>query len=373
MRAAVRRHLGGRSACRFARPSGAVARLVAPVPEMSSLGCRAFCADSRTQLGAYLERCGATWGDAVEIHAVQAADNGRTHSWRVELPRDFLESLRQGESVESPLFDLGGDTQSRGRFEFFPKGDAEKHDEAECSLWLWTDAKELPPLRLRIGSVEREGGSSTFCRLEDVLRDGVLDISATFEAPNAEEKAASPATNSAPVALLDADGVLLSQSLQLTGLQLAEWRLFSMDQLAGLGKAEGEELGRTAGTIVSSPPFRFHHVLLGDMYLELQLDTPHPEWCTVFFRCRVPTMQLQVDVSVGTAFSKSFLSEGRSTPEDDLKSGACLQVNLDAPGVLQEDGTLTVQCALEKVVSIPFALREMIPKLDERASWPKRL
>merc|ERR1712083_325291 len=120
---------------------------------------------------------------------------------------------------------------------------------------------------------------------------------------------------------------------------------------------------------VSSPPFRFHHVLLGDMYLELLPGVPHPEHCTVFFRCRVPTMRLQVDITAGNSFSKSFEALGRTTAEDDLRAGSFLQVNLDAPGVLESDGSLLVRCALEKVVQIPANLRELIPKLDERASW----
>merc|ERR1712157_18781 len=123
----------------------------------------------------------------------------------------------------------------------------------------------------------------------------------------------------------------------------------------------------TAGVLTSSPPFRFHHVLLGDMYLELLPGVPHPEHCTVFFRCRVPTMKLRVGIAVGTSFSKSFVALGKSTYEDDLKAGNCLQVNIDAPGVLGPDGSLTVRCALEEVATIPATLRDMIPKLDERA------
>jgi len=84
-------------------------------------------------------------------------------------------------------------------------------------------------------------------------------------------------------------------------------------------------------------------------------------------------MQLRVDISVGDAFSKSFVALGRSTPAADSKNGACLGINLDAPNVLGNDGSLTVRCLLEEVVQIPPALRDMIPRLDERALWPKRL
>jgi len=48
-------------------------------------------------------------------------------------------------------------------------------------------------------------------------------------------------------------------------------------------------------------------------------------------------------------------------------------VNFEAPLVLGEDGSLTVRCNLEEVVTIPPGVRDMIPRLDERASWPKRL
>merc|ERR1712232_480869 len=109
------------------------------------------------------------------------------------------------------------------------------------------------------------------------------------------------------------------------------------------------------------------------MYLELLPGTEHPELCTLFFRCRVPTMKLKVCLSVGDSFSNGFVSQGRYTPKQDLVSGNFLKVNLDAPDVLTDDGTLIVHCALEEVVSLPLALKDMIPKLDERAAWPKRL
>eukprot|EP00439_Symbiodinium_sp_Y106_P068214 s142_g11.t1 len=70
-----------------------------------------------------------------------------------------------------------------------------------------------------------------------------------------------------------------------------------------------------------------------------------------------------------TAFSKTLMSEGTATIQDNLVAGQYLQVNLRAPGVLAEDGSLTVQCALDQVVSMPRQLEEMIPRLDERAAW----
>merc|ERR1712217_193182 len=100
-------------------------------------------------------------------------------------------------------------------------------------------------------------------------------------------------------------------SLKLIGLEQAEWQIFQVKQRL------------SAGELVTSPPFRFHHVLLGDMYLELLPGVPHPEHCTIFFRCRVPTMQLRVGIAVGTSFSKSFVALGKSTYEDDLKAGNC--------------------------------------------------
>jgi len=229
-----------------------------------------------------------------------------------------------------------------------------------CSLWLWTDQdqKDLGRFHLRLGTTERSGGASEFCRLEDVLINGMVEVSARLEAadPAAESEGASAASDAA----LDAP-IGATQSLQLTGLQLADWRIFRARRLLG------------SPDLVTSPPFRFHHVLLGDMYLEMLPGQEHAELCTLFFRCRVPTMKLRVGLSVGATFSNSFESLGRNTPEDDLKKGACLQVNLKAPGVLTPEGDLAVRCVLEEVVSIPPALQDMIPKLDERAAWPKRL
>mmetsp|Transcript_68859 Transcript_68859/g.128533 ORF Transcript_68859/g.128533 Transcript_68859/m.128533 type:complete len:222 (-) Transcript_68859:35-700(-) len=158
-------------------------------------------------------------------------------------------------------------------------------------------------------------------------------------------------------------GRAVVQSLRIHGLQFAEWQIHEAHNL--LREAE-------AGSVLSSP-FRFHHVLLGDMYLELVYGDPYPGCGVIYFRSRVPQMKLEVSLEVGSSFSKTFISVGRSTQEEDLKAGLCLQVNLDAPGALEESGDLLVRCKLEKVHFIPPPLKEKIPKLDERASWPKRL
>lgn len=295
-----------------------------------------------------MEACGAIWADAAEVHEVVASEDGQALTWRVDLPAERLATLQSGEPLESKPFSLG----SRGvsaRFQLFPKGDTLASGAGSCSLWLCTDSREQIPVRLRLGGVERDGGASDFARLEDVIRDGVLEVGVSLGAQGGSDAAAAVA----PV---------VQQSLQLTGLQLAEWRLFDAAKLS------------QAGGLVSSPPFRFHHVLLGDMYLELQPGAPHPEFCALFFRCRVPTMRLRVKLEVGSgSFSKALEAKGKSSAEADLKEGRCLQVNLSAPGVVEPDGSIVVRAALEEVVAIPAALRDMIPRLDERASWPKRL
>jgi hypothetical protein len=84
-------------------------------------------------------------------------------------------------------------------------------------------------------------------------------------------------------------------------------------------------------------------------------------------------MKLKVKIDIGNTFSKSFTALGRSSIEENEASGTCLEVNLCAPGVIDPDGSLLVRCSLEEVVSLPAALKDMIPKLDERALWPKRL
>merc|ERR1712113_704822 len=147
-----------------------------------------------------------------------------------------------------------------------------------------------------------------------------------------------------------------------TGLQLAERRLFNAaDVICKNG-------------VVSSPPFRFHHVLLGDMYLEIHPGKPHAEHCAFLLRCRIPLMRLMVNLQIGQgAFSKSFHAVGNRQAEDDIEAGEFLTANLSAPGVFEPDGSLVVRAALEEVVTLPNALRDMIPRLNERASWPKRL
>mmetsp|Transcript_17145 Transcript_17145/g.30063 ORF Transcript_17145/g.30063 Transcript_17145/m.30063 type:complete len:359 (+) Transcript_17145:32-1108(+) len=302
-----------------------------------------------TVLGQYLQSCGAVWGDAYEVDAVAVDESRGTYSWRVHLPEERLASLRPGEALESPTFQLpnGG----RGRFQVFPKGDAEKAEASGfCSLWLCADTRNLGKVQLKLGSSEvRSSGASEFCRLEEALANDGIEVSLQVE------QAVPPL-----------EPVKVEQSLRLTGLELAEWQLFQATRLK-------TEAATSTDQVISSPPFRFHHVLLGDMYLELLPGAPHPEHCLVFFRCRVPTMQLRVNLSVGSAFSKSVIALGRSTVQDDLVAQSYLQVNLDAPGVLSEDGSLNVRCSLEEVMQIPLALRDMIPKLDERANWPKRI
>jgi len=320
-------------------------RATNPARCLASTGCwlqrdskRMF---SGSNLGSYLERCGATWGDAYEVHQIEASTTGNSFLWRVDLPPQRLATMQKGDHLESPPFTIG--KESRGRFQVFPKGDADSA-EGMCSLWLCTDHSDLGPARMRVGCETRTGGASDFCLLKNAMPDGVLEVGVEFDA----ELSAPPA---APV----------QQSLQLTGLQSAEWHVSNVRNLTN------------SDELVISPPFRFHHVLLGDMYLELLPGTEHPELCTLFFRCRVPTMKLKVCLSVGDSFSNGFVSQGRYTPKQDLVSGNFLKVNLDAPDVLTDDGTLIVHCALEEVVSLPLALKDMIPKLDERAAWPKRL
>jgi len=298
-------------------------------------------AAGETQLGRYLKLSGATWGDAIDFNKVQNSGTG-TSTWLVELPPERLNGLRKGDVLESSPFSIGS---SRARIQFYPKGD--QNSQGGCSLWLLSD-KGLGPVRMSLGNVHRDGGSSEFCTLEDVLQDGKVEVKVQCGEAVAEKQ-----MRAAPQKMTE-----VQQSLQMTGLQLAEWRLYDIAQLSGK-------------MLITSPPFRFHHVLLGDMYLELQMGVPHEGFCTIFFRCRVPTMKLRVGITAGDAFSTSFIARGRSTMTEDLSNNECLKVNLDAPGV--HDGDLVIRCLLEEVVSIPSALQHMIPRLNERASWPKRL
>lgn len=282
-----------------------------------------------------------------KVHDVVASEDGRAFAWNLELPPEQLDRIRGGERLESPPFALGPDT--RARFHFYPKGDTACSTAGMCSLWLWTDAPEPRRVRLRVGEERRGGGASEFCLLGDALRNGVLEVGLEVDGAPAGERAA------------DRGATSVHQSLHLTGLEVADWQVFDIQRVLA------------SGDLVTSPPFRFHHVLLGDMYLELRPGAPHPEHCTIFFRCRVPTMKLRVNIAVGDAFSKSFVALGRSGQDADVVSGSCLALNLDAPGVLCAEGSLRARCTLEEVVLIPAALRDLIPKLDERAQWPKRL
>eukprot|EP00930_Biecheleria_cincta_P090283 TRINITY_DN79632_c0_g1_i1.p1 TRINITY_DN79632_c0_g1~~TRINITY_DN79632_c0_g1_i1.p1 ORF type:complete len:361 (-),score=59.36 TRINITY_DN79632_c0_g1_i1:74-1102(-) len=337
---------GRAAAAALPRLRGRAARSVPTIAASSYRWCSAG-AERSTSLGAYLQSCGAVWGDAFEVEPVQSSDDRRTHSWQVAMPPERLAGLRRADPLESAAFPLPGG--SRGRFQFFPKGDSDCSDPGSCSLWLCSDARACGEVSLRIGDVVKPKGASEFCRLEDAIKGDIIEISLQLGQEKLEET--TPA---------------VEQSLRLSGLELAEWQLFGASSL----KAAQEG---NLGQLVSSPPFRFHHVLLGDFYLELLPGFPYPEHCVILFRSRVPTMQLQISLSVGSAFSKTILALGKSTVEDDLKAASYLQVNLGAPGVLAEDGSITVSCKLEEVVSIPAQLRGMIPKLNERTKWPKRI
>jgi len=337
--ALIARSRGAHDAC-------AIASAVATARTAASVASRSRAFSSTTRLGAYLEACGATWGENADLPEVIPGADGRSFSWRLDLPQERLQSFRRGDMLESPSVTVS--SGRRVRFQFFPKGDLGGEGETDqCSLWLWgADASDLGPFQLTIGEAsERSHGASEFCSLEDAMGgSSSVDIQLRLqnEVPSQEQ--------------VETQNV--QQSLQLTGLERAEWQVFRIRDLVA------------KGDLHTSPPFRFHHVLLGDMYLEL---LPGTDLITLFFRCRVPTMKLRVGLSVGSAFSKSFIALGKTTYEDDLKAAMCLQVNLKAPGVLEPDGSLKVSCNLEEVVSIPPQLRDMIPKLDERALWPKRL
>ncbi|CAL1171662.1 unnamed protein product, partial [Cladocopium goreaui] len=157
----------------------------------------------RTTLGAYLERCGANWGDAYDVEPIQEA-SGR-FTWRAEMPPERLAGLRAGDMLESPTFQLQGGC--RGRFQLFPLGDSDslvagRHGilgknhvakgaslatdftlpaEGLCSLFLCADAPVLENFQLRLGRVTRDSGASEFCRLEEALQDGFMEVSLELE------------------------------------------------------------------------------------------------------------------------------------------------------------------------------------------------
>merc|ERR1712032_437461 len=93
-----------------------------------------------------------------------------------------LATIRRGEALESPSFDLksGG----RGRFWLFPKGDTDCRTEGMCSFWLWTDEKDLGGrLRMLLGNIEGEAGASEFCLLQDAMKgsDDMLEVGLRIE------------------------------------------------------------------------------------------------------------------------------------------------------------------------------------------------
>lgn len=193
----------------FARPGGLRYLSLSPW----SLGRRRSFSSTpgRTTLGAYLERCGANWGDAYDVEPIQEA-SGR-FTWRAEMPPERLAGLRAGDMLESPTFQLQGGC--RGRFQLFPLGDSDSLAEGLCSLFLCADAPVLENFQLRLGRVTRDSGASEFCRLEEALQDGFMEVSleleqrpdVPFEPPEVE------------------------QSLFIEELQRAEWQLFQASRL----------------------------------------------------------------------------------------------------------------------------------------------
>lgn len=303
---------------------------------------------SSTALGNFLRERGADRISIAEVSNVEAAEDSNRFSWRVTLPYGGAGSFRRGDAIDSPSFRVN--SRSRARIQFFPAGDSSCDQEGMCSLWVWSDGPGVRPHSLRVGNVERPGGATDFCRLDEVLQNDHVLIEMEVREDNADSMtsvAHQPRTSG-------------GQSLHMTELQQAEWRIHGLQHF-------------DCAKAIESPPFRMHHVLLGDMYLEVHPNTPHEQFGTIFFRCRVPTMVLQVQICAGAAFSKTIMARGRSTHAEDVTAGECLVVNFRAPDVFDSKGDLCITAKLEEVVSLPKELHQMIPQLNERALWPKRL
>lgn len=298
-----------------------------------------------------------TLASPVILREVQVTEQGA--EWELSLNEEQLQSFEKGDVISSPVFAFGGGT---ARFMLYPHGDVTCEKEHTCSLWLWASAGLKPRLqetpsqqyRLALGEVEKEAGASEFANLREELTKGGGSISLRLlgasEAPPSD--AADALASSSP----------LQHAMQLQDLGAVEWTLRFKDKeelFSGSSAAQGQP--------IESQAFRFYHVLLGDFYLELLPNKPHPKYCALLLRFNLPDLVVKARLASGeeNQFSKSCVFRGGDASETAMKEGAFLAVNLEAPGVLESQvgegkpkgWSIRVRCELEEVLQLPRYLQ----------------
>lgn len=127
-------------------------------------------------------------------------------------------------------------------------------------------------------------------------------------------------------------------------------------------------------TKIISTPFRLHHVLLGDFWLEFVPHTPNPGYGSVFFKCGYPDLGVKVNLQLlgpegdssssespePSNFSKEFVSLGRASIKEDIDAGAYLSVNFNQADSWAGDGEIRVKAQLRELVKLPGKLRGVV-------------
>lgn len=238
-------------------------------------------------------------------------------TWRVDIPAKH--SLPSWMKVDSPYFQLGG-SLARIELSVDENGSDKEPVEGEtrthkCHVHVWGENDRAYESRISHNE------------------DHIIVEVAEAQNAGAETRARKP-----PIAA--------AHTLTVLGEHAAKWTVgFGPNPLATMNEP------------LVSPPFRLHHVLLGDMWFELHPNTPHPRYASIFFRIGQPELVMQVRVKVGP-FDTTLNVTGGADIDDARKTESFLAANLEVPTVWSdlENGELNIIVELMNIVRLPKGL-----------------
>jgi len=235
-------------------------------------------------------------------------------TWRVDIPAQH--GLPSWMKVDSPYFQLGG---SLARIELSVEENGRVH----------TGDNGIQTCRVHVWGENNNTYESRICHNEDHI---IVEVA---QAKNAEGETA---VTKPPVSA--------AHTLTVLGELAAKWTI-------GLGSNPFA----TMNEALISPPYRLHHVLLGDMWFELHPNTPHPRYASIFFRIGQPELVMQVRVRVGP-FDKILTVSGGSDIDEARRTEQFLATNLEAPNVWSDlnNGELEITAELVNIAALPKGL-----------------
>ena len=207
--------------------------------------------------------------------------------------------------------------------------------------------------------------------LIECIGEGGIEVDAEVVQKATDEAATANAKK-------DGDGVVAAQqSVDVYGESEATWTIRFDAGQNDFSKCFG---GSDANTPLISTPFRLHHVLLGDFWLELHPNTPYPNFASVLFKCGYPGLVVQANVSVVGASApdadgvttpvvyceKTITSTGQTPTEEDMKAGAFLSANFgeglaaspSEPTCWSGAGEIMIMVKVDRILQMPSNLKE---------------